>query len=325
MAYSYWQEGLSSAGWGGYTVSPFFFRYIMEDEEIEYDNPFDDDMYEEEWDDDDMGAAAIVSVNSLEEMYAEFEKFNARYSDVSYCLGIELDGKLTVHHRIGQPCYGEMRTYQPEIDKTEKPSDLHWPFPDGNPVALCVAMQHYPKHIVDWFIDGETSPWRKLFHDRTVRTFDGDNHTGFYLTNLDFDPTWLVDGLVMLKNVHYTSVPIIGKQIDPFYALILGHQVGVNNSGCVIPSYKVNSFGYFLPAAPSVKRMRNSDPVVEEGFWLSKRAPYRRKGMENVWFDKESKFHIFDDPRIKPYIGKPLNVSQIKEILIPIIDEACLG
>lgn len=139
-------------------------------------------------------------------------------SGYTWAVLVDTGNGLEVHERYSHPCYGEMRPYaQPKFDHRDakkgywepellpveqravkKPTDLFWPFPKGEPIALGVT--NYNKstsnmyngmmeHIV---YNPEISPWRQCLADTTI-VKNGELVAGIVFNSTDFDPTIAVN------------------------------------------------------------------------------------------------------------------------------------
>lgn len=239
---------------------------------------------------------------------------------ISFTLGMEDKEDLKYYERSCQPCYGEMRTYKKTPDD-RKPSDLYDPFPDGTPVAVGINTQYMrDQFILNWFLTGETSPYRNLFSERIELTKEKDKILGFVLTDTLFNPDYLIQGLVHIRGLTAYSARMweifADSGIDPYYTLILSHQSNVSSGGICFEG-KVNQYSYSLPSLLSFKRLKEADPALEKDFYFRDRAPYHRKGLENIWRGED---HLWNQEEIRALKGKNLNYQEIKEKVLPVID-----
>jgi hypothetical protein len=307
-----------------YTILSYDDFAFDDETETDFESYDDEDFYDEEDVPEDYVKArqAVIPVADRTEMYSVMEKFNLDPHGISYCLGMALDGNLTVHQRLMQPCYGEMRPYTTD---ESKPTDLYWPFPDGIPAAVSVNLWGHDNDLVEWFLLGETSPWRSLWKDRMIVTHKPNGKiSGMILTDTMFDPTFLVQGLITLRTMHYSAqyINIWKKQgVDPFYSLCLQTTGSV---GGTFTSFKMNGLNYAMPATVNFNRLKNSNPDLPEGFYFANRAAYRRVGLEDIWWDESEKTtHLFNDDEIKTFMGKPYTADFLKEKFIPAVERIC--
>lgn len=150
-------------------------------------------------------------------------------NDISFALAMEDSvGNISYHERTNQPCYGELRKYarvesssystpqrahESVTDITGKnnvikPTDLHFPFPDGKPLGLCVGWKswtHGMEAEEEYFqyTLGPTSPWmRGLFCPANVDILRKDGRIiGMVLKSLAVDPTVLVHFLIFTSRL----------------------------------------------------------------------------------------------------------------------------
>ena len=133
------------------------------------------------------------------------------------------EGNVTIHPRNNQPCQGgETRKYikthgaactQPE---NAKPGDLHNPFPDGKVVAIAFpkATFNHTKgfdffhRVRDVVTMSKESPFRTGFKD--VRTHE--DGVGFTVGDTRVDPTVMIQGIQLIRNMHYSMLPKFSKE-----------------------------------------------------------------------------------------------------------------
>lgn len=107
------------------------------------------------------------------------------------------------HHllvRSGHPCYGELRKYGKDAsDDTRKPGDLLWPFPRGvEPLAVIAPLytEACKRKLFDFLLDREFSPYKEVLKDSMLA-----NGKTLVITNVDIDPTAIVNLLMTIKNI----------------------------------------------------------------------------------------------------------------------------
>ena len=107
----------------------------------------------------------------------------------------DVNGKLFVNNRKGEPCYGFLRKYKERSDRPNdpRPGDLPRDFPEGTPVVVGVPINDYGNEF-SWeknkkflsFLYGEKSPYAKLFKDTEVIVVN-DFVKGYVFKDLEFD------------------------------------------------------------------------------------------------------------------------------------------
>lgn len=114
----------------------------------------------------------------------------------AYKLAMFHNGEVKFYERTHQPCYGEMRIYNP---KGWKPGDLHSPFPDGNPVGVSVNLLDWPENTKTsaWdFSTHEESLWWPLLEGRFVPV-----KGGFVMTDTNFDSDYWFSFLLSIRAI----------------------------------------------------------------------------------------------------------------------------
>jgi hypothetical protein len=162
----------------------------------------------------------VTGILSVAAGIAHLTEFVSKNHGSGYTWAVLVDtgNGLEVHERYSHPCYGEMRPYaQPKVDHKDakkdywepellpieqravkKPTDLFWPFPKGEPIALGVT--NYNKSDSDAYNDmmehivynPEISPWRQCLADTTI-VKNGKLVAGIVFNSTDFDPTIAVN------------------------------------------------------------------------------------------------------------------------------------
>lgn len=204
----------------------------------------------------------------------------------------DAEGNLTIVERPSNPCYGYLRKYRSTHGETatqpeHKPGDLHYPFPDGEPVALAIPFYASPEQIplLD-FIWGPQSPWINGFGspDNVVRTYnDMKAITGIILTNTDVDPTVMVNLLKMSKSrlhsVYQKWNKLLLEGLSEFEALACCTLDGHN----FIPS---GADTYMFPTKANLKGMKEGKTNDFSGGTFRKRFDYSRKNIQDIFADK---------------------------------------
>lgn len=278
----------------------------------------EDEDYEDDYDDeggpDESGPGVSVKES---EMISALHAKNQTMTGICFTLAMRgEDGEVTLHERINQPCYGELRKYKSiHDDATQpeyRPGDLRHPFPSGTPEALAIGLPdwHYGEYdansgkvIPKNFVSENQKFFDFILSDRSpfVRGFGGEKNIewsegqkGFVLLSLDIDPTVLVN---LLK--FFQSYPKIGEgttfctylddglsEIEAFVAsYCCNFGVGIYaNKKYTIGLAPVNT--YVFPQKADLQRILDQNPVDLTGGTLRNRFDYSRKSLHEVFYSK---------------------------------------
>ncbi len=218
------------------------------------------------------------------------------------------------HPRYSMPCYGELRKYKrthPEdyTSSENKPTDLHYPFPEGHPAALGLNLPPSEKNEEVYkdlfsnespFINGFRSKDNVLF----IRKESGvpGPIIGFVVKDLEIDPTVLVNLLKFTRYnlaLPYSRLREAGATIQEALGIIY-----LNNG--MDPMYSTNkNSGYWTPAIFSAKRWFSQNPIDLSGGTLADRFDYNRTRMADPfysktgikWYDEMSQRIVIDTKR----------------------------
>lgn len=192
------------------------------------------------------------------------------------------DGRIDIHHRHLQPCYGELRKYKKthgdEATRGEsKPADLHFPFPSGLPIALAVRTKELGPQTHDFakFIFSKESPWASAFKE--VYFFDD----GYILNDLQVDPTILVNAINMVRSGTAPTFFLAKENgLTDHEAISLAMSLSVTDHWVVSGA----SQGYYVPSMGRLdfgrlylKQPRND---LSNGRLFSDREDYNREMLE---------------------------------------------
>lgn len=189
----------------------------------------------------------------------------------AYCLAMENNGEVTFHERLKQPCYGEMRIYNPE---GWKPSDLHTPFPEGNPVGVSVNLHYWKPQFAladKAGVFSEESLWWPLLKDRFVKT---DNDDGFVMTDCDFDSDYWFGFLLSIRRMEDNVLrydQYRKADVAPITAWVAAMQTMMQGSAVLFnPS---NMYNMAYPC--SFKNLLNRTPLSFQGGTFHERKTLR--------------------------------------------------
>lgn len=231
----------------------------------------------------------------------------------AYVLAMADDnGEVTYHERTRQPCYGEMRIYNP---KGWKPGDLHHPFPDGTPIGISVNLKGYhvgyrglnTKSEGFKFVFGEDSLWAPLLSGRLVMTDDND---GFVMTSTDFDSDYWFSFLLTIRSIDSNSTRFDAYRnaaVSPLTAWVAAMQTQMRSQDVLFNPSNLYSMAY--PC--SFKNLLNRTPLSFQGGTFAERKTHRDRpdNMASRIWAGDDKFTRFNGTN-----SVPLEVFQ-KEVL----------
>lgn len=216
-----------------------------------------------------------VTVESLEAGIQKMKEFlsvstYSGYRNTRWCLLMENAGEFIFHPRDGQPCYGEMRPY---VSGEYRPSDLHWPFPDGTPVRIGVYWDWGKGHDrwLEKATNPERNPWRDVVKSaELIRATDG-HITGVIIHDLNVNADTLVSFFLHVRN-HYDRSVIEGLPFDTqeYMKYLQGR-------------------GSYTLFGVDPKRWFSATPDIIPENVFAQRGAYRRPVIEQVWYDAKQK------------------------------------
>jgi hypothetical protein len=236
---------------------------------------------------------------------------------IAFALAMETEKGVIVHERPGQPCWGELRTYDEARDGYRKPWDLKHPFPDGTPVGIGVYLQFHAgcPSLHDWML-GPTSPWRSCFGE--TGSFERLPR-GFLVTDTHIDPNVLLHLLLNIKPVVNSAAwdEMVKCGVNPATAYLI--------QGCL--GYGKNFTLEFGPTHPY-----HFNPFMDLTAWYSgkphsippndtfyNRAPYNRPDITDIF---KGSFNVIKTLRPHFTNGNHLTLEEAIEKLVPVIEEA---
>lgn len=226
----------------------------------------------------------------------------------------DVNGKLLVNNRKGEPCYGFLRKYKERSDRPNdpRPGDLPRDFPEGTPVAVGIPLNEYG--VLSWeknkeflsFLYGEKSPYAKLFKDTEIIVVN-DEVKGYVFKDLEFDSNLFAYFLKYSRGVliSWCNIFKICKETGIFksdeecaiYVLCGGSTNGINFAFVKDLSYFVKGnvkypTGTFKSGAdyarPLIERMFSLDNhlILTEkyrSFLNRDNLALNKRNIENVW------------------------------------------
>lgn len=230
----------------------------------------------------------------------ELETFLKKYP-YSYTYAIvtrDSVGNLAIHQRISLPCWGELRKYantHPADQVTQKyppkkPSDLHYPFPDGKPEALaCAFPLKQDDEFASWrreYCFGESSPFRRGYQRDFLQLAMNDDGSmnGIILTDTKFDPTVLVN---MLKRIDVINAFPLKMLFEAGFTddevKILLTTVYINTRYCEIQPMT----DYIQGVKCNLNKILTGDTTDLTGGTFGDRFDYNRKYMHDIFKDED--------------------------------------
>jgi hypothetical protein len=149
--------------------------------------------------------------------------------------------KPKVDHRDADKDYWEPELFPVHQRQVKKPTDLFWPFPVGEPLALAVPTPYARYYTLDkkesWntLMEGvvynkDVSPWRSCLADSYIVYNKNGYVSGIVFTETDFDPTVMVNmNRKVANNIGQTYDHIhnfewyLSKGASPLEAFLLTH------------------------------------------------------------------------------------------------------
>lgn len=226
------------------------------------------------------------------------------------CMLDNESGDMTLHTRIYQPCYGELRKYKKTHPKdctqpnNTKPSDLHCPFPDGTPLAISVTFgargtnfqtrilkeQNYIRYMFS-----NDSPWLKGFkHEKHIEwTLKDDNIIGFVLKTTEIDPTVFVNLLNNIKSyLQYEEEglfdKLVSKGLSKRQAVLFISSISMKLSKMYRVVRQHQQQGYYTPHHIDIERFIKRNPHDLSGGTFQDRVDYNRTDLQNIFSFQKS-------------------------------------
>lgn len=263
----------------------------------------------------------------------------------SWVLMVEQGRDRVIFPRDSLPCLGgEMRKYKKTHGEkytdpytgnknnptdTYRPGDLHWPFPEGTPIALAVrrdVSKQYETLLEAMFSD--ESPWKRGFKDTSSVHFfkKEDKIKGYLLKDTEVDPTVMIN----LFNVFKSSPPTLVQRFDLLKKKGLTVREALAGALEIKPGFQIANFmkGYYTPNNLDIYRhetqnprdLNGSWPELETGRTFKGRYDYNRKRFHEVFEVKDGKnFTFLNKARELAGMHPVMNIwdsSQPKEIPI---------
>ncbi len=218
----------------------------------------------------------------------------------------EDDGPFNYYERTGLPCYGELRPYaqglsgngpyepllMPEKQReVYKPTDLFYPFPQGNPVAVAVAFSPFDadgtKMIEDVVLNPGLSPWREVLKGFEIIYDKKDRFIGIVITNTHINPTTMVNMFRKINRHHQNSSSEYTKLLASFHTLsrleafVLAQMYYMSEKTKVI-FYSGNDYNP-MDDNPDFTRVFNGTPIDTTGGTFYDRYAYDRPRIDFLW------------------------------------------
>jgi hypothetical protein len=249
------------------------------------------------------GREILEYVDDIDSGFKALRRFASTPHGTSFAFLMQDGDKLEYVARMSQPCYGEMRPYgegtlPANAADISKPRDLHWPFPDGNPLAVALPLVgQYSKdtskpEIHNAFIEaaiGPLSPWRNACRDVITVSNDNGLITGLIFQDTHVEPTVLVSLFMNLRRsstyagesfAEFKKIDGITEQeafVMAWYAKVLPAS-DWRTEGV----YSVGN-DYYLSSRADVRRLFDGNPLDLTGGTLFDRYAYDRPELGNIF------------------------------------------
>src|SRR3990167_2456794 len=229
----------------------------------------------------------IMNTLTDEKVIDEVSALIPKLTGISYILVMEDKGKISLVKRQNQPCYGEMRVYDPNL--RDKPSDLNSPFPKGTPIGVGLRFHVEMSKSYSDCIFSEISPYRNLmFSGKEPKIRLVKNGVIFLDTKVDSD--LLVHFCIYNRAPPQSFKSFVDSGIDPRIAFILAEFCYERFRNYFIPSYKINS--YTMPLRLSFKALYTGvHTPLEPDYLFFDRKPYHRNSigdLNDIWKGDDS-------------------------------------
>lgn len=209
---------------------------------------------------------------------------------------------LSLHVRVNQPCYGEMRKYEkthenysdPQPHDGYRPGDLFWQFPKGTIEGYGIRFDRFAfekptlekSQGVIKFLFSNLSPYRRGFgSSRDVELIQRDGMiVGVVGTNTNVDPT------VLVSLLQFISRSFLGSNMGSIWEKY--KKVGMTDLEATIACMLVSSNPltsiqftqtYYLPIYPDVRRMMEGNPMDLTGKTWREGGDYNRKRLQDIF------------------------------------------
>lgn len=271
-----------------------------------------------------------------EEILEELRKITPGLRGRGFCIVTEHDGQIQIHRREEQPCWGgELRKYKKTHGddctrpNDSRPSDLHWPFPAGTPVALSynIKINDQQKDFFDFILSDE-SPFLKGFRgevyiEKIHSSKIGGAYSGFIIKTTVLDPTVLISLINFMTHnggpyIFWNSLVSGGmsQKEATVCSILIGNKVIPQTKDRISPFYD-----YYISVKSNPKRIWNQDPVDLTGGTLHDRWDYDRPNIAKIFADPRTPMSF--NPFVKQVkdalpeeFPKELFIQTLKEILV---------
>jgi len=258
-----------------------------------------------------------------------------RGDDTDYLLVMKIDEGYSVHYRLDQPCYGELRKYKmthgtmctrPE---SEKPDDLFNPFPKGVPHAVVIPFHDLyhddgksegRKHFLE-FLVSEDSPWISGFGspDKVEMIKKDEVYHGFILRDMHIDPTVMVQLIWATRDISHSGTfdRLVADGLTSIEAVAVLYANSSNDPYKIISEQDEYHFGSRL----SLKRFFSKTPRDFTGGKYDEGYDYNRRMVQDIFYSDTGM--LWKEEMVKVFGGVaswgPFYVKNPKDDLVPAI------
>jgi hypothetical protein len=205
---------------------------------------------------------------------------------------------VSFHPRESQPCWGELRKYtknypeectQPE---NNKPTDLWHKFPEGRPLGLAVDFSvntlnsgledgnQTTNRVLEKLFDKKHSIYPQMIGDVQFQYNAKKNIIGFYMSNLEIDPTVLVHYLRKSYLYFGESANAIKTYVDSGLTWREAFTIHYLNSGNPIWNGCTGGYSGFQY---NIRRLLQGTPRDLSGGSLRDRVDYNRTSIDELF------------------------------------------
>jgi len=261
-----------------------FVEQLLEDEELDMiEEDYEEDYNDEE--EDENPSNHIVVATKEEGVTLMTEWLLTKADSINFTLLMDDEGVLKVYYRDCQPCYGELRTYgtNSTAPYVKKPSDLHHPFPDGNPIAVGSIFTN-KNEWMDVALNPPTSPWFSVLKEFTI--ISNAAKSGIVITDTNIDPTIMVHMFRMMRESRtFNNSFQILKRIFPDEPEEILWVISTFIFFPLPEFYTTNSNDYANWAGnkPDINRIFNHNPMIITGGTFHDRWAYNRPDIDYIF------------------------------------------
>jgi len=201
---------------------------------------------------------------------------------ITYAIAVIQNDEHLVYTRKNVPCYGDLAKYRDphgvfgEMNKYH-PTDLYYPFPEGTPVMIGMAI--HPKENDDFFqaLFTEDSPWYEVTKGAEFVTNSKNHVIGLIFPDMNIDPTVWWNFLYRLRSLYAGSD--CQKLMDQALAF------GFSRREAIMISLNYRHPSHLGGGCWGIRRMLLQDPKRISGGTFAEGYGYTRPSNEHIFHD----------------------------------------